>query len=591
MLKSHLETEFVPLIPPLLDTTPPPEQQDRKNLSRAFSAFSVHHITQISKPDAGQAVVDDFDDFGIDAIYYLAPSETLYLVQSKLKESELFSQDEALAFCQGVRKIIRQDFSGFNQNVLNRQTEIEDAVENCSHIQLVIAHVGSGISHHAQTAVEELLAEESLIDERLAPQAINYDAAVVQQDLQGGFAYPRVDDAVRLANCTKVEEPRETYMGRVSLEDLIALHETYGKALYAKNIRTFLGHKTDVNTSIKSTLLTAPADFFYLNNGVTALCDTVDPKNTVAGKKKLVVEGFSVINGAQTIAASAAFKAENPGTNLSAAHVTLTLVTADADADFGKAVTRARNHQNPVSLANFAALDDEQERLRRDLAHLGLHYAVKAGETAGNDPSVIRIDEACRALALLQDDPRYIVWLKKEPARLLDTESDQYKALFHSGVTAYQLANAVILNRYLQDRMRTESGSAAGPERLTYKHGNYALAWVFAKRVRDCINAAALLSAEKLRTDLSAPFDEMRQLLWDKTNAHLTQSQCGPLATFRNQTHTLPLAEKILIEHYNLDTDTAIPHKRAQDDGDAGYAKPLFDYLVSKAPQVEGLMA
>ena len=40
-------------------------------------------------------------------------------------------------------------------------------------------------------------------------------------------------------------------------------------------------------------------------------------------------------------------------------------------------MTRARNHQNPVLSQNFAALDDEQERLRRELALLGVHYAYK----------------------------------------------------------------------------------------------------------------------------------------------------------------------------------------------------------------------
>ena len=54
-------------------------------------------------------MVDDFDDYGIDAIYYQAASETLYLFQGKLKASEELSQDEALSFCQGARKIIKQD--------------------------------------------------------------------------------------------------------------------------------------------------------------------------------------------------------------------------------------------------------------------------------------------------------------------------------------------------------------------------------------------------------------------------------------------------------------------------------------------------
>lgn len=106
-------------MPPLLDASKPADMQARKNLSRSFSAFAVRKLCGVSAEDAAKSVVDDFDDFGLDDIYHHAPTETLYLVQSKLKASEQFSQDEALAFCQGIRKLIKQDFSSFNQNVKN----------------------------------------------------------------------------------------------------------------------------------------------------------------------------------------------------------------------------------------------------------------------------------------------------------------------------------------------------------------------------------------------------------------------------------------------------------------------------------------
>ncbi|MEP6886995.1 MAG: hypothetical protein ABI945_01605 [Nitrospirales bacterium] len=145
LLRKCLVDEFVPHLPPLIDKSKPIEEQSRKNLSRAFSAFVIHRICCIGNMDAAASVIDDFDDYGIDAIYYHARAETLYLVQSKLKATEEFKQDEALAFCQGVRKLIKQDFSGFNLNVQIRKGEIEDALDNCNQIQLVLAHTGTGL--------------------------------------------------------------------------------------------------------------------------------------------------------------------------------------------------------------------------------------------------------------------------------------------------------------------------------------------------------------------------------------------------------------------------------------------------------------
>ncbi len=480
LLESALRADFVPHLPPLQDQTKPADQQDKKNLSRAFSAFALHKLCEISPTDAAAAVVDDFDDFGIDAVYYQGSSETLFLVQGKLKASETFSQDEANAFCQGVRKLIKQDFTGFNGHVGKRQAEVEGALEACSHIQLVIAHTGAGISNHAETAINDLLGDDDHGEERLKKAALDYGSARVAADLQAGQAYLRVDANLTLRDWASSMEPRKSYFGLAKINDLVGLHGKHGKALYAKNIRVFLGQATEVNRAIRDTLATKPADFMYFNNGVTALCEQLEPKSGSRSEKKFKITGLSVINGAQTIASSARYAEENKGADISAAYVMMTLIKAESDDAFGKAVTRARNHQNPVLLANFAALDDQQERLRRELAYLDIHYAYKAeGPDNTQDPQRIRIDEAAQALALLQPDPRYVVWLKKEPAQLLDTESAAYQNLFRAGLTGIELANAVRALRYVQSRMLTEARAAIGPERLTYKHGAYALGFVW----------------------------------------------------------------------------------------------------------------
>jgi hypothetical protein len=520
LLEATLRTDFMPHLPPLIKPSSIAAKNDEKNLSRAFSAFALHRLCEISQVDAAAAVVDDFDDFGVDAVFYHGSSETLYFVQGKLKAAETFSQDEANAFCQGVRKLIKQDFSGFNEHVSKRQAEIEGALEACSHVQLVIAHTGSGISNHAKKAVDDLLTDEDHGEERFEKPPVDYDAARVAADLQAAQAYPRVDGRLYLRYWSSVMQPRKTYFGLAALDDLVSLHQRHGKALYAKNIRMFLGQTTEVNRSIRNTLATEPVEFMYLNNGVTALCEQIEPKGGSRAEKKFKLTGLSVINGAQTIASSARYIEDTEGAQISAAYVLVTLIKANSDDAFGKAVTRARNHQNPVLLANFAALDDEQERLRRELAYLNIHYAYKAeGPDNSHDPKRIRIDEAAQALSLLQHDPRFVVWLKKEPAQLLDTESLAYQSLFRPGLTGIELANAVRVFRYVQSRMVTEAVVATGPERLTYKHGGYALGFVLVKRLSRMISSGVLVDEDKLKTGLGSAFDVLRQTLWTVTQS------------------------------------------------------------------------
>jgi hypothetical protein len=591
MLEKVLDDEFITHLPPLLNGTRPADEQKQKNQSRAFSAFAICHICGIPKIEAAKSVIDDFDDYGIDAIYYHAQTETLYLVQSKLKDAEQFTQPEALAYCQGVRKLIKQDLAEFNKNVQKRQIEIEDALDNCSHIQLVVAHTGTGISQHAKHALDELLSDEDHGEERLSTQVVDYDATRVVKDLRELQAYERVDVDMWVQRCSSVNEPKVTYFGLVQLADLVQLHEKYKDALYERNIRTFLGHKTEVNASIQQTLAEKPKEFLYLNNGVTALCQEIFPKGTKqskGGNKRLKLHGFSIINGAQTIASSAKYAADNKGKDISEARVSITIIKARSDGDFGKSVTRARNHQNPVLLSNFAALDDEQERLRRELALLGIHYAYKAdAPVATSNAKRIRIDEAAQALAMLNPDPRFVVWIKKEPSRLLDTSSDQYKSLFAPSCTAFRVINAVFFYRYIQDRMANETIRASGQERLVYKHGNYAIAWILAKRVRTAINLPMVFDETKLKSLLSMPFDELRQVCWNKTQSVIRFK--GPLALFRNQTDVIPLLQEIMIEHCGFGSDPIVEHKKKQQKTGQPYPEELFAYLVSKAPQIGNL--
>lgn len=588
ILKRELLSQYVQNLPPLLQNTKIQEEQIQKNLSRALSAFTLNNICDISIVDAAKSVVDDFDDYGIDAIYYHAPTETLYFVQAKLKASAMFSQAESLAFCQGVRKLVKQDFNGFNANVLNRKTEIEDALDSCSHIKLILAHTGLGISTHAKQAIEEFLSDNHG-EERLGTQYIDFDSSSIIEGLRANKAYEKVDADLWVEKCSTVKEPKVTYFGLVQLSDLVKLHIKYDKALYEKNIRTFLGNKSEVNTSIQKTLKENPKEFMYLNNGVTALCEEIKAKGeseAQGGKRKLVLEGVSIINGAQTIASSVHFVKNNSNSDISEARVFITLIQADTDSQFGKVVTRARNHQNPVLLANFAALDDEHERFRRELAYLDIHYAYKAEAADGiYDDSHIRIDEVAQALAMFEPDPRFVVWLKNEPAQLLDRASEQYKSIF-SNKTAFQIANAVRVNRYLQKRILEEVASSSSQERLTYKHGNYALAWVMAKRLDIVINGHALIDLTKLNYELSLPFDQLRQTLYDEAK----KVKHSPLALFRNQTLAIDFLEKVMIKDFSIVGDPAIEAKKMVSDKKDNYPVKLFEYIYSKAPQIGNLV-
>lgn len=586
ILKQVLAARFVPFLPPLLGNANPTDQA-AKQLSRAFSAFVLQKLLDIPPQAAAASVVDDFNDKGIDAIHYHTPSETLYLLQTKLKESEQFKQEDTLPFCEGIRLLLRQDFTAFNGNVQNRKADIEGALDACCHIKLVVPYTGDGVSQTARDALQALLDDENLDEERLDKQVTYYTAAEVTRDLLAEQAYRPVHADIALQKHAKVETPRTTYYGIARLIDLVALHKDKGKALYERNIRYFLGSsRSDVNKAIKTTLRDSPADFFYLNNGVTAVCDLVEPKATKNGVKKFKVRGLSIINGAQTVASASEFVTQHPDCNIDDAKVMLTLIKAPADGSFGKRVTKARNHQNPVQTANFASLDENQERLRQEVALLGFTYHYRP-EALATDSQSISLDEALRALASQQDDPRYAVWLKSEPARLANPESAEYQALLPATLTGVALVNAVLYHRAIRTLVVSyeQRATARSQEKLIYRHAIRIITVVMMKRLRQRIGAAAVIDATTIPGLISQPLDELRQQAFDLKQRHLLGE--GPLAYFRNQSSVASFMADLMEIHFALTADPTLPTLRNINTAADDYPrKRLLDYLSSKAPQL-----
>lgn len=587
ILKQVLSARFVPFLPPLLGSASPADQA-AKQLSRAFSAFVLHKLLDITPQDAAASVVDDFNDKGIDAIYYHTASETLYLLQTKLKASEQFKQEDALPFCEGIRLLFRQEFTAFNQNVLHRQAEIESALDACSHIKMVVPFTGDGISQTARDALQALLDDEDLDEERLIKQVEYYTATEITRDLLAEQAYQPVHTEISLHKHGKVESPRATYYGVARLSDLVDLHQTHGKALYERNIRYFLGSsKSDINKAIKTTLHDAPVDFLYLNNGITAVCDLIEPKANKNGAKKFKVRGLSIINGAQTVASAAEFVRQYPSKSIDDAKVMFTLIKAPADGPFGKRVTKARNHQNPVQTANFASLDENQERLRQEIAHLGFeyHYRPEAAATVG--ATAITLDEALRALASQQSDPRYAVWLKSEPARLANPDSSEYLALFTDVLPGVALVNAVLCHRAVRTLVvgYEQNAPARSPERLIYRHGIHVITTVMMKRLRNRIGVAAVMDPATIPTLISQPLDELRQQAFDLARQRLSFQ--GPLAYFRNQGNVVAFLSDLMEIHFSLSADPAIaPLRNIQNAADVFPRQRLIEYLASRAPQL-----
>lgn len=179
----------------------------------------------------------------------------------------------------------------------------------------------------------------------------------------------------------KIEKPHLSYIFLVKPKEIYNLFEKYGHSLFYKNIRNPLPNSL-FNEKIKDTIIKESVNFWYFNNGITAITDRIDHFHHDSTNVK--IKGIQVINGAQTVfSIYEAYKNANDDEREKMNDfglITLRTLTTGGD-DFDLKVTRYTNSQNPISERDFHSNDAVQKRLQFDfLKHSEVWYETRRGE-------------------------------------------------------------------------------------------------------------------------------------------------------------------------------------------------------------------
>jgi hypothetical protein len=249
----------------------------------------------------------------------------------------------------------------------------------------------------------------------------------------------------------------------------------HGGQLFDDNLRKALG-TTTVNQGITETLQEKPEHFWYFNNGVTALCDEIS-KTAKGGASRssgeFVVEGLSIVNGAQTVSSLAA-RAKEPDANLEPVRVWIRLISLQGcPDDFSTEVTRNTNTQNTVEHRDFIALDPRQQNLQDDVRlSLGKAYVFKRGEPTPAATDGFGVTEAIVALACAHADSQFAVLAKSAVGRLEVTTGRYYPQLFGPSTNAYRLWQSVRGYRLIEASLLSLRKSATGKKKAISQQGN-----------------------------------------------------------------------------------------------------------------------
>jgi AIPR protein len=516
-----------------------PEQREANFLSRALAAYAIQHLSQCTREESVDAVVDGGMDGGIDAIHYAPTVKILWIVQSKFDSDG--KQEPALGdvakYKVGIENLIQSRLEVFSPNPkwAERLAFISTLLDD-EELQVRAALVYTSnrvLSHDRVVMIEDLHTRFSAGTEFLQIQS--YNLTSIHGWLTGADAGRGVPDAeLHLYKPGHVTEPYETIYGLLSLRDLAALYRLHGRRLIAENIRAYKGD-TDVNQQILATAAEEPLHFFYLNNGLTACCDRLNVPARYRGnheEKVVRVHGFSIVNGAQTMGTIAKYL-DGGAQEEVVGYVFIKVISleqCDDDEEFRERITRSTNFQNQVGLRDFVTLDEQQDAISRQLTLSGINYHYKKGDdTPGADAENFDLDEATTALACLHSaaDCDFCARTLANRESLLSMESvypaadllrSRYARLFRPDVSARTTWRAVQAQRIMLERMRDNGRTSQGVRKAFYETARWVLLSVIYLRLRPQLGEALTLTADEEQSVSRATLD-MAELLWEVCEA------------------------------------------------------------------------
>ncbi|HLI98245.1 MAG TPA: AIPR family protein [Bradyrhizobium sp.] len=445
-------------------------------LTRSLAALTLVDAANLRPDEAAKCITDGGSDDGIDALYVDEKKKIIYFVQSKWRSgTKGVELADFTRFRDGVRNVLELKWTTDNSNLHPFRAKIENSLRDIeTTFVMLFAHTSDkNIAKNINNKIRDFLLEQNKIQKDFL-EFHEIDFAKVTEIARSKTRASDIDVSVLLRNWGLLSKPYEAVYGAVSGVDIAKWYEENGTKLFAENLR-YVIEKSDVNEGIAETAEKEPTNFWYFNNGVTAICESF-AKKPFGGNQTdsgvFDVQKISVINGAQTIGSLA--KAKLSGINIENVFVHIRIISLQGTPEgFASGVTRSNNTQNDLNASDFVAFDPNQERLRREAGLLGITYTFRRGETDPPPNSGFNIRAATVAAACASGDLRLAVSAKRYISGLWDDiKKEPYTKLFNDETTAVYLWNIVQLMMAVDSTLAGEAENLEGRERLIAIHGN-----------------------------------------------------------------------------------------------------------------------
>lgn len=169
-------------------------------------------------------------------------------------------------------------------------------------------------------------------------------------------------------------------------------------AVFDKNIRVYLGKANAVNESIIKTALSDKNTYFwYLNNGITAVCTNLSYRDNIRSPE-IEIENLQIVNGAQT--SNAIFEAAKQSSEILEDVLILIKIFETKNEILPHEIALATNSQTRIFPRDLMSNTEMQKKLEKAFENIGLYYERKKNQHDGKSEE-LRVDALKLGQAIL----------------------------------------------------------------------------------------------------------------------------------------------------------------------------------------------
>ena len=354
-------------------------KENYPNDGQRFVAWYLRNIHNLDTYETKDCITDGAGDKQIDAVYIDNQSSTIYIIQGKFYSGDSVDAEplrEVLSSWIQIKDLSHlQD--GANQKLQVKISEMSNALDDDYEICFELITT----SELTESAQDDLIAFQRELMESETLQAnlnvIDNDSLKYKYDEALNKNRPYINHEFKLESGKYMElaiGDTKAVIVALPLRDCIKIPGIKDGSLFRKNVRQSLGTGNKVNKGIAQTIKKNSGDFFFLHNGITAICSQMAIHDNVLSVKEL-----NVVNGCQSL--STIFSCSETAKKTDDAYIMFRFYEI-SDPDRADNISTSTNSQSAVKARDLRSNDKSVLALKKSYEQFYTdgYFVTKRGE-------------------------------------------------------------------------------------------------------------------------------------------------------------------------------------------------------------------